>query len=38
MIEGMGHDMPRALYPTFVEEIVGAAARASRPEPTVQVA
>jgi len=28
MIDGMGHDMPRALYPTFVEEIVGNAARA----------
>jgi pimeloyl-ACP methyl ester carboxylesterase len=32
MIDGMGHDMPRALYPTFVEEIVGNAARASQPE------
>ena len=38
MIDGMGHDMPRALYPTFVEEIVGNAARAGRPEPTVQAA
>jgi pimeloyl-ACP methyl ester carboxylesterase len=38
MIDGMGHDMPRALYPTFVEEIAGNAARASRPEPTVQTA
>jgi pimeloyl-ACP methyl ester carboxylesterase len=36
MIDGMGHDMPRPLYPTFVEEIAGNAARAGRPEPTVQ--
>ncbi len=38
MIDGMGHDLPRALHPTFVEEIVGNAARASRTEPTVQPA
>jgi pimeloyl-ACP methyl ester carboxylesterase len=38
MIDGMGHDMPRALYPTFVEEIAGNAARASRPEPAVPIA
>jgi pimeloyl-ACP methyl ester carboxylesterase len=29
MIEGMGHDLPRELWPTFVEEIAANAARAS---------
>jgi pimeloyl-ACP methyl ester carboxylesterase len=28
MVEGMGHDLPRALWPTFVEEISCNAARA----------
>jgi pimeloyl-ACP methyl ester carboxylesterase len=28
MIDGMGHDMPRPLYPTFVEAIAANAARA----------
>ena len=28
MIEGMGHDLPRALWPTFAEEIAANAARA----------
>lgn len=28
MIEGMGHDLPRELWPTFVDEIVATAARA----------
>lgn len=28
LIEGMGHDLPRQLWPVFVEEIAGAAARA----------
>ena len=32
LIDGMGHDMPRALWPTFVEEIAANAARA--PEAT----
>ena len=27
MIDGMGHDLPRALWPTFVEEIAKTAAR-----------
>jgi pimeloyl-ACP methyl ester carboxylesterase len=36
MIEGMGHDMPRALWPTFVEEISCNAARA--PQPAAQAA
>ena len=38
MIEGMGHDMPRALYPTFVEEIACNAARAPQEKPAAQVA
>jgi pimeloyl-ACP methyl ester carboxylesterase len=38
MVDGMGHDMPRALYPTFVEEIAANAARAPEPEPAAQVA
>jgi pimeloyl-ACP methyl ester carboxylesterase len=38
MIDGMGHDMPRALWPTFVEEIAANAARAPKPEPAAQVA
>jgi pimeloyl-ACP methyl ester carboxylesterase len=40
MIDGMGHDMPRALWPTFVEEIACNAARAPRPkaEPVTQAA
>jgi pimeloyl-ACP methyl ester carboxylesterase len=29
MIDGMGHDLPRELWPTFVEEIAANAARAS---------
>ncbi len=28
MIDGMGHDLPRALWPTFLEEIAANAARA----------
>jgi pimeloyl-ACP methyl ester carboxylesterase len=32
MVEGMGHDLPRALWPEFVEEIAANAARA--PETT----
>jgi pimeloyl-ACP methyl ester carboxylesterase len=36
MVEGMGHDLPRALWPTFVEEIAANAARA--PEPATQAA
>jgi pimeloyl-ACP methyl ester carboxylesterase len=31
MIEGMGHDLPRELWPTFVEEIASNAARAGKP-------
>jgi pimeloyl-ACP methyl ester carboxylesterase len=38
MIDGMGHDMPQALYPTFVEEIACNAARAPKPEPAAQAA
>jgi pimeloyl-ACP methyl ester carboxylesterase len=36
MIDGMGHDFPRQLWPTFAEEIVANAARtanAARPQP-----
>jgi pimeloyl-ACP methyl ester carboxylesterase len=35
MINGMGHDLPRALWPTFVEEITANAARAPQPETAV---
>jgi len=35
MIDGMGHDLPRALWPTFVEEISCNAARALRPQVEV---
>jgi pimeloyl-ACP methyl ester carboxylesterase len=38
LIDGMGHDMPRQLWPTFVEEISCNAARAPQTEPTPQVA
>lgn len=36
MVDGMGHDLPRALWPSFVEEIAANAARA--PEATVAAA
>jgi pimeloyl-ACP methyl ester carboxylesterase len=38
VIDGMGHDMPRALYPTFVEEIACNAARAPQEKPAAEVA
>jgi pimeloyl-ACP methyl ester carboxylesterase len=38
LIEGMGHDMPRALWPTFVEEICCNAARAPEAKPAAQAA
>jgi pimeloyl-ACP methyl ester carboxylesterase len=38
MIDGMGHDMPRVLWPTFVEEISCNAARAPQEKPAAQVA
>jgi pimeloyl-ACP methyl ester carboxylesterase len=38
MVEGMGHDMPRALWPTFVEEIACNAARAPQEHPAAQTA
>jgi len=38
MIDGMGHDMPRALWPTFVEEIACNAARAPQEKPAAQAA
>jgi pimeloyl-ACP methyl ester carboxylesterase len=34
MIDGMGHDLPRDLWPTFAEAIDTNAARASRPTST----
>jgi pimeloyl-ACP methyl ester carboxylesterase len=36
MVEGMGHDLPRALWPSFAEEIAATAARA--PETTLAAA
>jgi pimeloyl-ACP methyl ester carboxylesterase len=33
MIDGMAHDLPRALWPVFVEEIATNAARAAKPQP-----
>jgi pimeloyl-ACP methyl ester carboxylesterase len=38
MVDGMGHDLPRALWPTFVEEIAANTARAPSREPAAQVA
>ena len=33
MIEGMGHDLPRPLWPEFAEEIAATAERADEPAP-----
>ncbi|HEX5527163.1 MAG TPA: alpha/beta hydrolase [Solirubrobacterales bacterium] len=33
MVEGMGHDLPRALWPSFAEEIAATAARAPEVTP-----
>ena len=38
MIDGMGHDLPRDLWPTFVEEIATNADRAGRGAPAKQPA
>ncbi len=38
IIDGMGHDLPRALHPTFVEEIAATAARAQTHASTPPVA
>jgi pimeloyl-ACP methyl ester carboxylesterase len=38
VIEGMGHDLPRQLWPTFTEEIATNAARASRGAAAKQAA
>jgi pimeloyl-ACP methyl ester carboxylesterase len=38
MIDGMGHDLPRALWPTFAEEIASNAERAGEPAQTGQPA
>ena len=36
LIEGMGHDLPRELWPTYVTEIAGTAARARPVERPVR--
>jgi pimeloyl-ACP methyl ester carboxylesterase len=36
MVDGMGHDLPRALWPSFVEEIAANAARASEAKQAPQ--
>lgn len=38
MIDGMGHDLPRALWPDFAEQIAANAARAPEGAPAAQVA
>lgn len=38
MIEGMGHDLPRELWPTFVDDIADTAARAPAPARAEQLA
>jgi pimeloyl-ACP methyl ester carboxylesterase len=38
MIEGMGHDLPRELWPSFVEEIAATAARAAEGRAAKQAA
>jgi pimeloyl-ACP methyl ester carboxylesterase len=38
MIEGMGHDLPRELWPSFVEEIAATAARAGEGKTAKQPA
>jgi pimeloyl-ACP methyl ester carboxylesterase len=38
MIDGMGHDLPRQLWPVFAEQIASNAARASQAEPAKQPA
>ena len=38
MVDGMGHDLPRALWPDFVEEIAANAARAPEGAPAASVA
>jgi pimeloyl-ACP methyl ester carboxylesterase len=38
MIEGMGHDLPRELWPTFVDDIADTAARAPAPARVKQPA
>jgi pimeloyl-ACP methyl ester carboxylesterase len=38
IVEGMGHDLPRALWPTFVGEIADTASRAGWRAPAAQLA
>ena len=37
IVDGMGHDLPRALWPTFAEEIAANAARAPPAEPVASL-
>jgi pimeloyl-ACP methyl ester carboxylesterase len=38
MVEGMGHDLPRQVWPVFVEEIASTAVRAGHQDPVGQPA
>jgi pimeloyl-ACP methyl ester carboxylesterase len=38
LVEGMGHDLPRALWPSFVEEIAATAARARQADKAAEPA
>ncbi len=38
IVEGMGHDLPRPLWPIFVDEIADTASRAERRAPAAQPA
>jgi pimeloyl-ACP methyl ester carboxylesterase len=38
IVEGMGHDLPRALWPIFADEIADTASRAGRRAPAAQPA
>jgi len=38
IVEGMGHDLPRALWPIFTDEIVDTAARAGQRATVAQAA
>jgi pimeloyl-ACP methyl ester carboxylesterase len=38
LVEGMGHDLPRELWPLFADDIADTAARAGRRAPVVQAA
>jgi len=38
MVDGMGHDLPRALWPEFADQIAANAARASTGAPVASAA